>query len=159
MLDNLLGQNIKKYRKNKKMSQKELARETGLSTSYIQQLELAQKKSPSFEVLLKISKALNVLVTDLNPNLKKDKSVTQLFNGPGLYVLPKNDTKDILEFIEERPKFTENEIIEMLIDSYNDDIFDRKYDTEKLTEKQIEDLKPVIRGIVEITLNKCVRNK
>lgn len=63
-----LNEKIKKYRRGKKISQKQLAQETGVSTSYIQQLELGQKVNPSLEVLIKIAKILDVDLNDLSPN-------------------------------------------------------------------------------------------
>lgn len=65
----MLGYNIKKYRKNKKLSQKQLAQETEVSTSYIQQLELGQKSNPSLKILIKISRVLGVDVKDLDPTV------------------------------------------------------------------------------------------
>lgn len=56
----MLGDNIKKARKNKKLSQKELAKQVGISASYIQQLELGQKNNPSLEILIKLGDILDI---------------------------------------------------------------------------------------------------
>lgn len=154
-----LGDNIKEYRKKSNLTQEELARKIGVSKSFMSKIEI-NNKAPSFEVLLKIAKALNVLVTDLNPNFKKD-NYNSVFSGPGMYVVDGSKAvhENILETLEEGSHFTESEIIQMLIDCYNDDIFNKKYNTEKITENQIEELKPIIRGIVEIALKNCFKNK
>lgn len=154
-----LGDNIKEYRKKANITQDDLAKKIGVSKSFISKIEI-NNKVPSFEVLLKIAKVLNVLVTDLNPKLKKD-NYTNVFSSPGLYVVDKSRGvhENILETLEEGTHFTEDEIIRMLIDCYNDDVFNKKYDTEKITENQVEELKPIIRGIVEIALKNCDKNK
>ncbi|WP_041900597.1 helix-turn-helix domain-containing protein [Clostridium beijerinckii] len=152
-----LGDNIKEYRKKANLTQEELARKIGVSKSFMSKIEI-NNKAPSFEVLLKIAKALNVLATDLNPNLKKDNFINGV-SIPGLYSPPK-DTSIISEFLNREPTtFTENEIIEMLICDYNDNIFNKKYDIEKINEKHIEELKPIIHGIIEMVLKNCAKNK
>ena len=52
-------ENIKKYRKNNKLSQMALAEKCGTSTSYIGEIEIG-KKFPSVEMVQKIANALNV---------------------------------------------------------------------------------------------------
>ncbi len=54
----MLGNTIRKVRKNKKLKLKELADKTGLSISYLSQVELG-KIEPSLTALRKISKALD----------------------------------------------------------------------------------------------------
>lgn len=54
----MLGSNIRKVRKNKKLKLKELADITGLSISYLSQVELG-KIEPSLTALRKISNALD----------------------------------------------------------------------------------------------------
>lgn len=152
-----LGDNIKEYRKKANLTQEELASKIGVSKSFMSKIEI-NNKTPSFEVLLKIAKVLNVLVTDLNPDLKKDSFINGV-SIPGLYSPPK-ETNIISDFInQERTLFTENELIEYLLNDYNDNILDKKYDTEKITQEQIEELKPIIRGIVEMALKNCTKNK
>lgn len=64
----MLGDNIKKARKNKKLSQRELASKIGISTSYLQQLELGQKTNPSIEIKVKLASELNISVDELIDN-------------------------------------------------------------------------------------------
>ncbi|MGB9976666.1 helix-turn-helix domain-containing protein [Thermovenabulum sp.] len=55
------GSLIRQLRKNRKLSLKELAEKTGLSVSYLSEIETGKKK-PSLEVVQKLADALNVSV-------------------------------------------------------------------------------------------------
>ena len=78
----MIADKIKKYRKAKKLTQKDLASLVGVSTGYIQMLELRKKNNPSMEVLAKISDALHVSIEDLiedeNPMRKIKKEIDKL---------------------------------------------------------------------------------
>lgn len=80
-----IGARIKKERKQKKLSQKELADRCGLSPSYIQQLELGQKTNPSLETTIKISSVLG-----FNVQLLNDKSA----HGGRLMTIGENIKKE-----------------------------------------------------------------
>ncbi len=54
-----IGGNIKKYRKEAKMSQSELAERCDISTKYVSALERSEKP-PSLETLINIANALNI---------------------------------------------------------------------------------------------------
>jgi transcriptional regulator with XRE-family HTH domain len=69
-----IGMAIRYYRKEKGISQYELAEMADLSVSYISELETG-KKLPSFETLLKISKALNIELIDLILPVNMPKNV------------------------------------------------------------------------------------
>lgn len=60
----LLGVQIKKYRKDNKMSQDELANKATISTTYLGQIERGTK-SPTVETLYKVSRALNISLYEL----------------------------------------------------------------------------------------------
>lgn len=51
---------LKEIRKSKNITQKQLSEETNLSVSYIQKLEIGDRKKPSYEAVIKIAKALEV---------------------------------------------------------------------------------------------------
>ena len=59
-----IGKNIKAIRKERKMTQKELARKTGLSLAAIQKYE-AEKFRPKTEQLDKLAAALGVTIIDI----------------------------------------------------------------------------------------------
>lgn len=63
-----LGQNIKKYRKEKKLTQKELASLAGVNEVTIRSYE-AEKYRPKIETLQKIAEALDVSLAALDPIL------------------------------------------------------------------------------------------
>ena len=56
---------IKEFRKKKKLSIYKLAESTGLTASYISNLENGHKTNPTKNVMEKISKALNLSVTEI----------------------------------------------------------------------------------------------
>lgn len=63
---------IKKVRKSKNLTQKQLSEITGLSLSYIQQLEYGMKENPSLETLNLIADALCITINDLT-----EKQITE----------------------------------------------------------------------------------
>ncbi|MBS6600600.1 MAG: helix-turn-helix domain-containing protein [Clostridium sp.] len=60
----MVGENLKRIRKTKKMTLKQLEEITGITNSYISAIENGRKKNPSTEILEKLAKALNVNVVD-----------------------------------------------------------------------------------------------
>lgn len=61
-------QKIKLIRKSKKIKQGELARNSGISQTYLCELENGRKTNPSTDVLIRIANALNVNIADLIDN-------------------------------------------------------------------------------------------
>ena len=55
-----LGVNLKELRAAQNMSQKELAKQIGVSQAYVCALELGKRKNPSIEVVRAIARELNV---------------------------------------------------------------------------------------------------
>lgn len=60
-----MGDKLKKRRKELELSVYELAEKTGLSATYISNLENEQKKNPSKETMEKIAANLQCDVTDI----------------------------------------------------------------------------------------------
>lgn len=54
-----LGKNIKYFRKERELTQEELAEKVGVSLEFIGRIEIATSK-PSLDTLFKIAKALNI---------------------------------------------------------------------------------------------------
>ena len=72
----MIGEKLKKIRKAKKITLKQLEKITGISNSYISDLENGRRVNPSIEKLEKLAKALDVNVVDFydKPTLTdKDK--------------------------------------------------------------------------------------
>lgn len=62
---NQIGQKIKKYRKNKKLTQIELAQKLGISLSYLSKIEAKNcHKSFSLDLLVTIAKNLDLNIKD-----------------------------------------------------------------------------------------------
>lgn len=62
---NDFGEYLRKLREAQKMSLREMAAKTGVSVSYITQIENGKRKAPGPEVLKKLAPAYNVPVRDL----------------------------------------------------------------------------------------------
>jgi len=60
-----LAQNIKRLRKQFKLSQEELAKKAGITYSTLIKIESGKNDNPTIKTLLKIAKALNVKIDDL----------------------------------------------------------------------------------------------
>jgi XRE family transcriptional regulator of biofilm formation len=61
----MIGERVKKFRKQKKISLSELAERAGVAKSYLSSLERNLQKNPSIQFLEKISSALNVTINEL----------------------------------------------------------------------------------------------
>lgn len=61
-------QKIKKARDNRGITQKELSKMSGVSYSTLTKLESGVIKSPSFEVIIRITKALDIRLDELIEN-------------------------------------------------------------------------------------------
>lgn len=59
-----IGDNIRKYRKQKKLTQKELGDIVGISNTYLSDMEIG-RTNPSIKTLKKIAKGLEVSYVDL----------------------------------------------------------------------------------------------
>jgi transcriptional regulator with XRE-family HTH domain len=57
--------NLKVKRLSNELTQKQLAQKTGLSQSYINELENGRKSNPSMSVVVKLARALGVPVSEL----------------------------------------------------------------------------------------------
>lgn len=69
-MKNAIGNNIKKYRKLKSLTQKELAEKVSISRSFMSQIEKGIS-NPSDENLKKIAECLDVSVNDLKKDIDK----------------------------------------------------------------------------------------
>jgi len=61
----MLGEKLKYYRENRGYTQVGLSGRTKIDASYISRIERGEIKSPSYEILLKLARALNVTLNDL----------------------------------------------------------------------------------------------
>lgn len=75
---NTLGENIKRIRKSLKLSQKDLADKTELTSDYISKIETAKRENPSIAVIEKIASVLNCSVYDIigENNIEQYKELT-----------------------------------------------------------------------------------
>ena len=61
----MLAENIKKFRKQRGISQEELARKAGVTYSTLIKLESGSNKNPTVKTLQQIAQALDVTLDDL----------------------------------------------------------------------------------------------
>lgn len=84
---NIIGKNIKKYRKKKGMTQRELAEALLLSESFIAKLESVTYQSISVDTLKQIADILDIdiaffVIDDLNAFIEKTKDLMVLEPTP-----------------------------------------------------------------------------
>lgn len=110
-----IGTNIKKWRKNRGLTQYKLAEETNLSRSYIADVERG-RYNPSVETLEAISKVLNVKISELvdapddtkNPDPHEESELADIpierlnqyklsYKG---HKLSKEEANDIIDLLE-----------------------------------------------------------
>lgn len=93
----IVGNNIKKYRNAKNLSQKELSQRTGISVGYIASLEngiLSKNGSGSISVFVKIANALCVTLDDIAGDNIEYKSYVFNNTSPSI-----NKIKSEIEFV------------------------------------------------------------
>lgn len=86
----MLKENLKKYRRLKNYTQKELASKTGVSAGYVQMIELGKKNNPSIDLLQKIADALEVSINDLlgtSENFESDFDISKLGDHVQRYIM------------------------------------------------------------------------
>jgi|SRR3954447_14793685 XRE family transcriptional regulator, master regulator for biofilm formation len=98
----MIGDRVKKFRLEKKMSLSELAEQAGVAKSYLSSLERNLQKNPSIQFLEKIAGVLNLPVEHLiHEQINKDDLDTDWMNlvkeamNSGV---SKEQFKDFLEF-------------------------------------------------------------
>ena len=64
-MSNKIGENIRKLRQQKKMSQDRLSKEADLALNTIVKIETGENPNPTLETLQKIAKALDVSLDQL----------------------------------------------------------------------------------------------
>lgn len=106
-----LAVRLKKYRQSKKLSLQQLANLVGVSKAHIWDLETERAKSPSLEVLKKISTQLNVPIATLigeNPEGveadPKSDAVVMYRDLQGLNEQDRETIKIMMERLKQRSK-------------------------------------------------------
>lgn len=99
-----LASNIRRIRKERKLSQEELAEKSGFDVNYIGALEREERKNPSLAALEKIANALGVLVVDLLEAPEKDKFSSRETATRELHNIVKSETLNNIELITKLAK-------------------------------------------------------
>lgn len=97
-----LKENIKKYRKAKKMTQRELSEISNVSYSFVSKLESGEQTNPSFETITKLANALGVPANLLlgNVNTLSDNDILNI-------LLSDNVSDEMIEYISKTIDITE----------------------------------------------------
>lgn len=145
------NEKIKYYREKINMSKSELARKIGVSPSYITMLENGDKKNPSMEILLKLSNALNVNITELTD-----------IDDSFYKVLANSESKEISKYgyldyyLEQYIKSLGYEITGDESEGY---LFIKAPDgTYEITDKNIEELETTTKSFVLFKLQEIIKN-
>lgn len=100
-MENNLSEIIKNARENKKISQRELSRRTGIDNNTISQIEKGERKKPNSLSLLKLSQELDLDYEQLMITCgytEKDIEITRMFNSVANEI---NFDENMLENVEE----------------------------------------------------------
>ncbi|CAI3536056.1 MAG: helix-turn-helix domain-containing protein [Clostridium neonatale] len=142
-----IKERIKFYREKRNISKSELARQIGVSPSYITMLENGDKKNPSMEILLKISSALNINVSELSDI---DDNIYKVFAN--------NEFKKISQFgcLNEYIKTLGYEIDGDLSEGYL--VINAPNGTYEITEKKLEELETTTKSFVLFKLQEIIKS-
>nr|DAF73210.1 MAG TPA: helix-turn-helix XRE-family like protein [Caudoviricetes sp.] len=140
-----IKERIKFYREKRNISKSELARQIGVSPSYITMLENGDKKNPSMEILLKISSALNINVSELSDI---DDNIYKAFAN--------NEFKKISQFgcLNEYIKTLGYEIDGDESEGYL--VINAPNGTYEITEKKLEELETTTKSFVLFKLQEII---
>ena len=98
----MIGDRVKRIRKEKKLSMTELAEKAGVAKSYLSSLERNIQVNPSIQFLEKIAAVLNVPLNDLlhdTPDMNKlDKEWADLVQDAMNSCVSKDQFKEFIEF-------------------------------------------------------------
>ena len=81
-MENQFGQYLRKIRKEQKITLTELALETGLSQSYLSQIENGTRPIPSIEILTKLKDTLDADPVEFMNMAGFIPSIVEAFGGP-----------------------------------------------------------------------------
>lgn len=101
----MIGQRIKEYRQQKRMSLSELAEKAGIAKSYLSSIERNLQSNPSIQFLEKISAVLNVPMNTLINEQEEETATGELDSDWAKLVreamnsgVSKDQFKEFLEF-------------------------------------------------------------
>ena len=109
----MIGDRVKKFRLEKKMSLSELAEQAGVAKSYLSSLERNLQKNPSIQFLEKIAAVLNLpvehLIHDQIDKTELDSEWLNLVKDAMTSGISKEQFRDYLEFNKWRINHNNNE--------------------------------------------------
>lgn len=76
----MFGEDLRKWRKKRNLTQAQLGTAVGVTGAYIQQLELGKKTNPSIEIIMKLCTTLNIAPFDLDYDFRENELYDYLIN-------------------------------------------------------------------------------
>lgn len=140
----MIGENIKRIRKKRKITQIQLAKMCGLTNDYISKLELGKRENPSSDVISKIAEALNCSVDELISGEAKVPTIDDKFKKLFVETADKISRQEKLKTVSQL--LMERMIKEKLID-----------DTGFISEETLEILRQGME--LDAKLNSNLKNK
>ncbi|OBR66718.1 hypothetical protein A7K91_00090 [Paenibacillus oryzae] len=102
-ISKVLGERLRTYRRRKNMTQEELAHRASFSTSFISDVERAEK-SPTIESLVRITDALGITLEELFANTqagKKTKEAETISSIIGkIHNLPPQELQSVNQMVD-----------------------------------------------------------
>lgn len=131
-MTNTIGDNIKKYRLERKLTQKKLGEACGIPDSSIRRYE-SGKVEPKTEMLFKIASKLGVDVQDLNPDLKTTNTRLEVK----------------VPYTEKLSEFSRSDriFIDMMVESIKKELPDLFDDDDEINKKITENLNNLLNSV------------
>ena len=104
-----IGEKLKKLRREKDLTLRELSEKTGISLSFISDIEHGRRKNPSIENLQKIARGLGVptaeLLAEAGYNLNPiNMGSVEVKESDVPYNISKNEVAELLDTLHKRPE-------------------------------------------------------
>lgn len=152
-----LNEKIKYYRIKKNMTQKELAKETGISLRSISNYEKGTR-TPHLDAIIRISKALCV---PLDTFVNVEALIDAICSETRLLIEKNNQENDAEDEDDDADyqKNTEEELICKLMESFNYFYYNDRYDLSILNDEDIEEIFNFLKTALELKLNEIQSKK
>lgn len=138
-----IGNNLKRIRKEKKMTLKNLAEISGLSISFISDIE-HNRRNPSLETMNKLCKSLNIEISQLTSYYINLDDITGL------------KQQEINTFIQKFKKLNlkgQNKVKNYLEDILNNDQYTKELSQEEMRRETIEQTCELLKKLTNIENN------
>ena len=141
-----LRENLKRIRKEQKITQRKLAELTGISFSMISKLESGEQANPSLETISKIANVLKVQPFELLTNLDLEK----------IHPIVEQVNQDVRNLMERPEQIVYDTIHNLLISEAGIKVFNINY--EAISPEELELIENSIKDFIMFQLSKYREN-